>query len=104
MSPRYFLTVFVSRPTVSALGDLVSGSETSARASIWDHEIKTIIGSTGELFTVTARGWFPSGTDVQRRDRVRRSTGQKYEVVRVVDGVNDRGVEDHIGVWLLDID
>jgi hypothetical protein len=53
---------------------------------------------------VTARGWFPSGTDVQRRDRVRRSTGQKYEVVRVVDGVNDRGVEDHIGVWLLDID
>jgi hypothetical protein len=35
---------------------------------------------------------------------VRRSTGQKYEVVRVVDGVNDRGVEDHIGVWLLDID
>lgn len=104
MSPRFFLTAFISRPTVSAFGDLVSGAETQTRAAIWDHEIKTIIGSTGELFTVSARGWFPKATDIQRRDRVRRETGRKYEVVRVVAGVSDRGVEDHVGVWLLDVD
>jgi len=109
MGPRFFMTVSVYRPTVQADGDLVLGAPTTGvKASIWDMREREVIGAIGELVTVTARGYFIKTADLMERDRVVAmagpSTGRKWEVVKTISGISDRGVLDHVGAYLRNVD
>jgi len=98
---RYFTTADIDRPTFDSRGDRVYANVVSgARFSFWDRRRKDVLGGQGELLTVTAIGFLPSGTDVQVRDRIS-SQGRTFDVVTTVSGRDDRGVLDHIGVELV---
>jgi len=105
MGPRFFMTVSVYHPTVQADGDLSLGAPTTGvRASIWDIRAREIVGAVGELVTVTARGYFPRTAVLSERDRVVASDGRRWEVVKTISGINDRGVLDHVGAYLRNVD
>jgi len=100
---RFFTTADIDRPSFSVTGDRVYASVVSGVPfSTWDRRRKSVLGGAGELLAVTAIGFFPAGTDVAERDRVT-ALGAAYEVVTVVSGHDDRGIQDHIGVELVDI-
>jgi hypothetical protein len=99
--PRFFLNAFIIRPTVLPAGDLdFSAPEAPTRASIWDKRTKPVIAGQGELATVTAVGYFPTTTDIRIRDRVRTADGRRYEVLRVIPGISDRGQLSHYSAEL----
>ena len=105
---RYFTTADIDRPTFDTHGDRVYSSVVSGvRFSFWSRRRKDILGGQGELLSVDAIGFLPSGTDVERRDRIS-ATGpdgvaRTFDVVHVVPGWDDRGVLDHVGVELVSI-
>lgn len=106
MAPRFFMAVSIFRPTVGADSDLTVGAAaaTGVRCSIWDMREREILGAVGEVVTVNARGYFKNTTSLVERDRLESSDGRKWEVMKVVSGLDDRGRLDHIGAWLRNVD
>lgn len=104
---RFNASGVVLRPTIDQSGDrVVPASGTGTRLSIWDWRHKGIIGGEGELASVTAIGFLPSGTDLRNRDVISGVTifpGKLYEVIRVVSAVDDRGRFDHVGAQLREV-
>ncbi len=104
MGPRLFQTLIHQRPSVGTTGDLVSGATSLVSGSIFQRRRKAVVGGQGELIEVTATGFLPPGADVLERDQLTVSgTAQRFEVVNVVSGHDDRGNLDHVGVELRDI-
>jgi hypothetical protein len=102
---RFPQVVTLSRPEIASNGDVVATSGTQVRAAIWMRRKKSVLTEIGEAMEVVAQGFFPRGTDVQRRDRVELASGQAggpqlFEVLTVIPGFDDRGVSDHVGVEL----
>jgi len=106
-TPRFFQSLLLQRPTIDEGGDEVLPSGTLVSGSVWDRRRKAIVGGTGELLTVTAQGFFPKTTDLQRRDFLTISAGPqagtRYEVLEVVSAYDDRGSLSHVGAELRDI-
>jgi len=105
MGPRFFMTVSVYHPTVQADGDLTMGAPTTGvRASIWDMRERQVLATVGELVTVNARGYFPFTAVLSERDRIVATDGRKWEVVKTISGIDDRGRLDHVGAYLRSVD
>ncbi len=106
--PRLIQDVEVLRPTIDPKGDaVVPVSGTVVRGTVWTRRAKPIAAGTGEVLEVTGIGFLASGTDVQRRDRLRLASGQTggpalFQVAHVVRAYDDRGRESHVGVELQD--
>jgi hypothetical protein len=99
------MSVDVYRPTVQADGDLLLGAVVSGvRASIWDMRAREVVGAVGELVTVTARGYFVKTADLEERDRIVAPDGRRWEVVKTISGISDRGILDHVGAYLRNVD
>lgn len=107
-SLRFPQQVALKRPTIDRHGDVTLPAGTSGvRAGIYPRRRKAVLGGTGEVFEVTAVGFFPAGTDVQRRDRVVLASGEvggphTFEVVTVVPAFTDLARTDHVAVELRD--
>lgn len=105
--PRLFQKVVIQRPTVQDFGDLTLSGVGTVDGAVWPRRRKQIVGGNGELFEVTAIGFLASGTDVRLRDRITLSgqwAGTTYEVLNVVSAFDDRGILNHVGVELRDVD
>lgn len=100
------------RPTVTSGGELSYASLGLISGSVWESRQKLNVGNQGELRTTLAQGFFPAGTDLQRRDQVRLpgtivgttvSGGQHFEVLQVTPGKDCDGAQDHVGARLRDL-
>jgi hypothetical protein len=101
MGLRFFQVLTHQRPTVGASGDLVSGASSNVSGAVWHRRRKAVIGGQGELESIDAIGFIPSGVDIQTRDQLTISgTALRFEVVHVVSGYDDRGTIDHVGLEL----
>jgi len=104
---RFNASGVVLRPTINSFGDrVVPASGTGTMLSVWDRRAKQIFGGEGELATITAIGFFPSGVDLRNRDVISGVTifpGKLYEVILVVSAVDDRGRFDHVGAQLREV-
>lgn len=107
MAIRFNASGTILRPTIDALGDrVIPALGTGTRLSIWDWRQKSIFGGEGELASVTAIAFLPSGTDLRNRDVISGVTifpGKTYEVIQVTSGVDDRGRFDHVGAKLREV-
>lgn len=104
MSPKFPKTVLIQRVSgFTEHGDVLLTSGESVRAAIWDRKQKAVIGGQGEVFQVTAQGWFPRDTDVRLRDRVTLHS-RVLEVVWVTSGYDDRDHMDHVGAEFREAD
>lgn len=106
MAPRFFMSLTQYRPAVGADGDLTLGAAiaTGVDASVWDMREREILGAIGEAVTVNARGYFIKTASLRERDRFVHSDGRKWEVMKIIDGISDRGVLDHVGAYLRSVD
>lgn len=92
------------RPTVNEDGQTVVpplASGTNVSLAFWRRKLLPIVGGVGESRQVDATAFFPSGTDVQRRDWLAVSgvTG-RFVVAQVVPADDDRARLDHFGAQL----
>lgn len=103
MGPRFFRVYTMWRPAVGNYGDVELSSSVGISGSVWDRRAKAVIGGQGEVFEVTAQGFFHKETDLKQRDLVL-VNGRMLEVVRVVSGFDDRGRMSHVGAEFRDSD
>lgn len=103
--PRFFQIAKIRRPIVGDFGDVTLGPATRVKAAVWHRKLKAVIGGQGELMEVTAVGFFPPATDLQVRDRITvDGTSLNLEVLHVISGYDDRGVTNHVGAEMRDVD
>jgi len=102
MAPRFPDTLTLIRPTLNADGDWVFPAGTTVSGALFRRRRKAVVPGVGEQGIVTAQAFLPAGTDVQLNDRLVRGT-DRFQVLNVVDGEDDRGRVDHIGVELGDV-
>lgn len=109
MRLRYSMSVEVHRGTAYA-GDgslTFSGTpETTVSGSVFKRRLKTVVVA-GEVVTVNAQGFLDVPVDVRMADHLRLSapaavSGQRFEVMEVISGVDHRGRLSHVGVELRD--
>lgn len=104
MGPRFFQTVIVQARTVNAAGDRVLASGVEYDGAVWHRRLKSVLAGQGEELEVTAQGFLISGATVARGDQLSvKGTDQRYDVVTVISGFDDRGRLNHIGVELASI-
>lgn len=102
MALRMRKTGTLRRPTVNSSGQaVVSGAGTSISLALWRRKLQQVVGGVGEVQTITAMAFVPSGTDVERRDWLT-VAGEEFVVSEVVPAEDDRGRVDHIGLQLED--
>lgn len=99
MGPRFFQSLLHQRPTVGDFGDVSLPAGALVSGAVWDRRVRTVVGGQGEVFNVTAEGFFPADTDLRVRDRITLN-GRVLEVVQVISGYDDRGRADHVGALL----
>lgn len=99
MAPRFPHTLTLIRPTVGTDGDLTFPAGTTVKGALFRRRMKPVVAGVGEQVIVTAQAFLPAGTDVRLRDRIVRGT-DRFQVLNVVDGEDDDGRTDHVGVEL----
>lgn len=104
MGPRLFQTVIVQTRTVNAGGDRVLASGVAYSGAVWSRRRKSVLAGQGEELDVNAQGFLQPDAVIKNGDQLTISdTDQRYDVVTVISGYDDRGVLDHIGVELTSI-
>lgn len=80
--------------------------EDTVSGSVFKRRVKKVVAA-GEVITINAQGFLAAGADVRNADHLLLSapatvSGQRYEVIEVMSGMNHRGVVSHVGVELRD--
>lgn len=98
---RFHLSVDHYRPVIASgtRGDFTLSGLGAVSGAVWRRRAKAVVDVQGEVFSVDAQGFFPSGTDLRIRDQLV-AEGSRYEVVTVIDGKDFIGRADHVGVEL----
>lgn len=101
MAPKFPHTLTLARPSIQPNGSLTIPAGSTVKGALFRRRTQRTVGGAGEAAIVVAQAWLPSGTDVRRGDRLTRGADQ-FEVVTVIQGEDDRGCTDHVGVELVD--
>jgi hypothetical protein len=108
MRLRYSQSVEIHRGTIAGDGSLIfSGTpEDTVSGSVFKRRVKQVVAA-GETIIVNAQGFLDIPVDVRNADHLLLTapaavSGQRFEVIEVISGVDHRSRLSHVGVELRD--
>ncbi len=102
MAPRFPHTLTLIRPVPDGAGGYTFPAGTAVKGALFRVRQQRRVPGQGEQGIVNAQAFLPSGTDVQRGDRLIRGT-DRFRVETVTVAEDDRGRTSHVGVGLVDV-
>ena len=102
MAPRFPHTLTLIRPVLGTDGDYTFPAGTTVNGALFRVRQSRRVPDQGEVGIVIAQAFLPSGTDVQRGDRLTRGA-DRFRVETVIVAEDDRGGTSHVGVQLVDV-
>lgn len=103
MGPKFGKTLTLIRPVLTSTGNLTFPAGSSVKGALWRMRRRGSAPGQGDISIVDARAFLPAGTDVRLDDRIVDGSN-RYRVTWAMDGEDDSGTIDHIGVELKAVD